>query len=262
MPPGTQTVYVTYGQKAIPDQKFHEEVLLCGNFKQSYNEKSYQILYFAKPIPQLLNISQFDSARKCSWEPYYPMRLCSNSKCGMESFGYPSEFKLAIFIPSLNKVFITNEILRSNFNADYKAELYTDGSAKLTDTTFFFERDQVSSFTLAFLITIALELLTTWLLISRWQKPKKILLIVLFANIISLPFVWFFFPLLASILGFMSILISEIFAVFFEAYFIYFVGRKTLTLGQSMRLSLINNLVSVIIGMPIFLILTLFTYIF
>ena len=159
----------------------------------------------------------------------------------------PSEFKLAVFIPSLNKVFVTNEISRTNFNSHYRAQLSSDGYAKISETTPILSSDKISSFVKAFLITIILELLVSLIFVSVRKLPKKVLAYVLLANIISLPIVWFLFPLIKLSIP-TIIVISEIFAVLFESYFIYFLGKPILSLKQSFVLSILNNLVSLFVG--------------
>ena len=96
-------------------------------------------------------------------------------------------------------------------------------------------------------LTMILELLAALVFVSRVKVSKKILVYVFLANIITLPIVWFLFPLISLPFG-ISIVISEIFAVLFESYFIYFFGKQIISYQQSLKLSLLNNLVSLFIG--------------
>lgn len=244
---------VVYNQQNISDSSFSAKMLSCvpQDFVQSESK------YEEDLIPQL-KINEYNSSKNCYW---FPARLawggqCTNSSC---NFGYmpPSEFKLAVFIPSINKVFITNEISRTNFNSHYKTELFSDGSAKISETTPVLSSDKVSSFAKAFSITIILELLVSLIFLSVRKLPKKILIYVLLANIISLPVVWFLFPLM-RLPSLVVIVISEIFAVLFETYFIYLLNKQIISLKQSFTLNILNNLVSLFVGGFVYMLLGFF----
>jgi hypothetical protein len=244
---------VVYNQQSISDTNFSARMLWC------LSQDQKQVGMEDKTIPQL-EINEYDSSKSCYW---VPARLagggqCSNSSC---HFGYmpPSEFKLAVFIPSIDKVFITNEISRTNFNSRYKAELFSDGSAKISETTPVLSSDKVSSFAKAFPITIILELLVSLIFLSVRKLPKKILTYILLANIISLPIVWFLFPLVK--LPILAIIVmSEIFAVLFETYFIYLLNKQIITFKQSLTLNILNNLASLFVGGFIFGLLGIFGF--
>lgn len=243
-PKPTVDIDVLYNQKTVSSPTFQAKMLGC--FEQEFIQSETK--YEDDLIPQL-NITEYDSLKKCYWHPARHAwgGECHDSSCHFEYFP-PSEFKLAVFIPSLNKVFVTNEISRSNFNSHYEAELSSDGSAIISETTFFmFSTDKGSSFTKAFFITIILELLTSFIFIFSRKLSKKILVYVVIANILSLPIVWFLFPLMKLQLP-RIIVLSEIFAVLFETYFIYLPNKQIISFKQSLTLSILNNLVSLFIG--------------
>jgi hypothetical protein len=232
---------VVYNQQIIPDINFSARMLRC------LSQDQKQVRMEDKTVPQL-EINEYDSPKNCYW---VPARLAGGGQCSNGSchFGYmpPSEFKLAVFIPSIDKVFITNEISRTNFNSRYKAELFSDGSAKISETTPVLSSDKISSFAKAFPITIILELLVSLIFLSVRKLPKKILAYILLANIISLPIVWFLFPLVK--LPILAIIVmSEIFAVLFETYFVYLLNKQIISFKQSLTLNILNNLASLFVG--------------
>ena len=259
-------INVVFNQQNIPDSDFSAVILQCRVVLDYYGqEKSIpeneeeidgqltSLLSFSRSnlIPQL-QIGEYDSIKNCYWVPAILTRggECSNSSCHFY-YSIPSKFKLAVFIPSLDKVFVTNEISRTNLNSLYRVELFPDGSAKILETTL------VSSFARASIITIILELLISLIFVSVRKLPKKILAYVLLANIISLPIVWFVFPL-ANIMSipiiwlglwpWVVIVISEIFAVLFETYFVYIPNKLIMSFKQSLKLSMLNNMVSLFVG--------------
>jgi len=244
-PKPTVNINVLYNGNKISDSNFSAKMLMCTN--QNWGNPQEDL------IPQL-NISEYDSAKNCYWKPA-PLTWggdCRESKC---YFFYmpPSEFKLAVYIPSLNKVFISNEISRKNFNSYYKVILNSDGSAEIYETTAVVViKENVLYFIKALIITLIVELLVSLIYISRTKLPKKILISVLIGSLITLPIVWFIFPII-KITPLVIILLSEIFAIIFEAYFIYYLNKQVITLKKSFVLSIIMNLASLIIGVFIFL---------
>jgi hypothetical protein len=65
---------------------------------------------------------------------------------------------------------------------------------------------------------------------------------------ITLPVVWFFFPSLGLSLAVTTIL-SEIFALLFEAFFLHLVSRPKISLKHAFMLSLLMNAASFLIGL-------------
>lgn len=110
-PKTSVTVDVFYNQQKITDPNLIAVILKCvpQNFVQKEsNYEEYNL------IPQL-RINEYDVSKNCYWFPYrLASGLCSNGSC---LFGYmiPTEFKLAIIVPSLNKVFTTHQISNTNF---------------------------------------------------------------------------------------------------------------------------------------------------
>jgi len=75
------------------------------------------------------------------------------------------------------------------------------------------------------------------------------------ANLISLPIIWFIFPLFES--DYVIVLaISEIFALIFEACLILIINRKSITPVKAILLSLLTNLASFILGWPLLLLIS------
>jgi hypothetical protein len=261
-PKPTVDIYVTYNNQKITDSIFYAKMLAC------VDEKSLlqSIGNIKIEIPQL-NISQFDSIKNCYW---YPAQLAwggeyKDSICNFDYFP-PEDFKLAFYIPSLNKIFISNEATRNNFHSTFNANLSPDGTVELKETTSFLVSDaskQMKDFILALILTLVVEL-STALIYINWneinrkrylKKQKGIMLSIFLANFISLPIVWFVFPLI----GFntlITIFLAEIFAIIFEGIFIYSINKKIFQIKNALILSMIMNIASLFIGGFIYLFLT------
>lgn len=108
------------------------------------------------------------------------------------------------------------------------------------------DRYFAKSFIFALAITIAIELAIAILVcrvirFNPFRKPvsfKSITLLILAANLISLPIVWFVFPI-AHLQPKEFFLLSEIFAVVYETIFLYLIlKKKSLGLKHAFLLSL------------------------
>jgi len=260
-------VYVTYDGKNI------SEYIPPGGWPPDaallYCSNNNLDLEGHKRVFQLQEV--YDADKDCYWIPTFqigPGEPCmfieETSTCG---FGYsvPSVFKFAIYIPDLNKTFVTNEISNPNFEGTYTAELSSDGTARIYNTTPVFTGYKLKSFIKSFIITIIIELFIAFTYISKKKLSKKILIVILIANLISLPIVSFVFPLI-KITSVLVILLSEIFAILFETFFIYYFNKKiivlkkgkSITLKESFILSMIMNIASLVIGTVISIILSFF----
>jgi hypothetical protein len=259
-PKPTVDIDVSYDNKPVSDLMFGAKMLSCDNkepFRNIEDTSPGYLEHFGLNMSKLIHINEYDPVKNCHWRPA-PFAWggeCKDSKC---SFNYhpPIEFRLAVYIPSLNKVFITNEISRNNFNSNYKAELRPDGSAKISETTPFFQWDIISSFIKALIITLIMELFFGLIYLSFARLPTRILLSIFIVNFISLPIVWFIFPVFK--ITWLVITLAEIFAFVFEAYFIHHFNKDVIALKNSFGLSFTINLASLSLGAFIYIIISSF----
>ncbi len=253
-PKASADIHVTLNGQNIPDQTFDAKMLTCQNEENQFPARDV--------IPQL-NISEFDSANNCYWKPAELAwgGNCQNGNCHFNYFP-TSEFRLAVYLPSQDKVYLSTEVTRENFRSTFEANLLSDGSINLQETTPFVQNNSaknIRSFFIALILTLILELIVALIYVSSTKIYKKSLISVLIANVISLPIVWFVFPLLKIIP--LAILLGEIFAFVFEGYFIHLLNKDILPLKKSFVLSILMNLASLIIGGFIFLFLSMMFYI-
>ena len=274
-PPPPFTVYVNYQGQKLKDANFSAEILKCDTEKSAVDAS----------IPSQLQISEYDSAKSCTWEPSISsynrngsnnnyLSNCTLSQCGFDwTLG---EFKIATYIPSLNKTFISNEVTRAysgyyGFNTIkyYQLDLTKSGGAKLSESSpqgkdignsidnnnngsaNHYDMASLVTNTKAFMIlmiisllaTLVLEIITALIFAFIKKAPKRILLGVLIGNIISVPLLW------VLVSRFYSTLIpAEILVVIFEAWIIKYFSRQKLSWKACLLLSFIMNLVSFIFG--------------
>lgn len=106
--------------------------------------------------------------------------------------------------------------------------------------------ERLPFFLVALVLTLIIETLAGLMFLRAAKHPEGVLKSVVIANLISLPVVWFMFPLLN--IFFVVIALSEIFTVVFEGYFIHSMNKLIMSLRQSFILSIIINAASFILG--------------
>ncbi|MBI5066430.1 hypothetical protein HZA97_09430 [Candidatus Woesearchaeota archaeon] len=214
---------------------------------------SFNLIYETSQEINLIDGEQYQCSDKdcADIKPlgeFGPQRLrCSQSSCHSLAYGYSPYQKLVLNFSDKNResnVFNTN-----SFNSNFNVKV-TESQLIIEDVTPLLSRGETPYFLNALILTVVLELLTALIYLSRAKISKKVLASVFVANIISLPIVWFVFPILQN--PFLILVLSEIFAVVFEMYFIHVLNKRSITLKQSFKLSLIMNLVSLFLGGTIF----------
>jgi hypothetical protein len=210
----------------------------------------FNIQYETSNQITLINGSQYQCEDKdCNnikrLSEYGPQRfLCNSNSCRSAAYGYSPYQKLILNFSDKQResqIFYTNA-----FNAKFNVRV-TDSELIVEETTPFASKWKVSSFIKSLIITLILELLVALKYLSKNKLPKKILVSILIGNLITLPIVWFIIQLIITKLE-IFILLSEIFAIVFEAYFIYYLNKKKITIKKAFILSIIMNLTSWIIG--------------
>jgi hypothetical protein len=211
------------------------------------NPKNVTILSvdFDGPSSKTHKMTLYDPNKECYWAN---AQLAWGGDCrnGVCKFHYnpPREFKFATVINE--QFYITNTIERKNFNSYYKVNL-EGNSATIKETTPFLHKDRVRDFIPALILTLIIEIIAALIILPFFKKLKTIGWFVI-ANLISLPIVWFIFPFLKIPL--LVILLSEIFAIGFETYFMMKFAKLTRT--KALILTIIANLLSWRIGTIIF----------
>jgi hypothetical protein len=291
-PPPPFTVSATYEGQTISDQKFYAVLLTCqklgedntlqGRWSSSEFQRYYKDLQDngEQNTPEYkaytkLDISQINLTGACTWKAYFlpSPKYCTNSGC---LFNYIlGDYKVATYIPSLDKTFISNDITRrySGYYGretvrSYALALDKSGGAKLAETGdtsqdyFFVATTTIATTTYdtydvigdfeatvisSLFITLILELLVVLVFALIKKAPKIILLGVLLGNIISVPLLW----ILVSHYYWL-LFPAEILVVIFEACLIKLFGKGKISWKMCLLISLIMNLVSFLFGPILF----------
>jgi len=107
---------------------------------------------------------------------------------------------------------------------------------------------------LAFVGTVAVELVTSLLYLHFRKLSKWILLSAILSNIISVPLFWIFVVIVSWYVDYwIPVAVGEIMVFAFEATVIFLLNRKRMKLNDAVVMSLINNLASFLVGLGFFL---------
>jgi hypothetical protein len=164
-----------------------------------------------------------------------------NFHCRSSAYGYDPYQKLILNFSDKTRA---SQIFNGEtFNGTFDVQVTAD-KLIIKETTPLASRGRLPDFFKALIITLFLELLVAYFYLLIGKMPKKILLSVILANLISLPIVWFFPPRISLSWTFFM----EIFAVVFEALFIFYLNKNFITIKKSFNLSLIMNVASLFGG--------------
>lgn len=190
-------------------------------------------------------------------EDYGPQGFrCLSHSCNSMSYGYEGKYNI-IKIQFADKTRVSNVFENTGFNSRYDVIVDND---KLTIGTLpfspnypvLFPQYNIKNFLLAFFLTIIIELIVGLIFIIKKRLPKKILLIILFGNFITIPLIWFLLPKIFSFLypDFIIIenFINELIVILIEAFIIYYFCKNYISWKTASVLSIIINLISWIIG--------------
>lgn len=129
IPPGA-FVEVTYDEADVPDTEFNAEFLDCveEDYDPARDDPDFQI------IPEL-DISSYDPGKNCYWKPFKHTRwgACAVNRC--DFFPIPYKWtRFAVYIPSLDRTFFTEEIQTDTGRNEFLVEILSDGPVIVTKT--------------------------------------------------------------------------------------------------------------------------------
>lgn len=249
------------------------------------------IKYIGGPLwTSCKGMGYFGSSIDAYYEPHWYYGDCNNGICYIEP-NHDEGF--AVYIPSMNRTFVSNQWINSPylpttelgsispgildfylFPTDYYVNIdSTTGDVTITTPPTYFgflTADYLTAMLQALLLTLIVELITSFVYLHLKKLDKKILMSVVLVNIISVPSLWVFLKIANSLsvqpgegmpfpavgagdyqpaLGVMFLIIGELAVFIFEAIVIFLLNKKRMKLKDAFAMSLINNLASFLIGL-------------
>jgi len=197
-----------------------------------------------------------EPARQCAWQPA-EMAWGGDCAAGRCDFTYflPNPFRLAVYLPQSDRLYISNEATREQFNSTYRADLLPDGTARLVETTSILNRVHADALLAALLLSIVLELIVAAVYVLLAHRRWRVLLGIPLANLATVPLVWLATTSAGAGWAIFALLGGELLAVGAEAGILHGLNRRHLSFKSALLLSFLMNTVSFIVGTPILLML-------
>lgn len=168
----------------------------------------------------------------------------SQEKASSISYGYKDYHRIVIKFD--DTIRSSNVFEDESFNSVYELTVY-DNKLEVKDVTPFMKDSTLwATFLKALMLTLALELMVAFVYLKLSRKPLKILFFVILGNLITLPMLWFVFPLFLNIGT--SIVAGEILALVGEAFFLLLTCRAYFKPSGAFLLSFMMNIMSLLIG--------------
>jgi hypothetical protein len=169
---------------------------------------------------------------------------CSVDACESTAYGYADYNKLVITFA--DRVRESNVFTKKAFNAQYAVTVLQDSMVSDEKVSLLPGRNCLCCPGLA--LTLVLETLLASLYFSVFKIPRTMLGWIPIASLITLPFVWYVFPLIGLGDG-LTTGISESFAVVVEASFIYLMAGRIISLKHVIVLCCLMNSLSFLAGL-------------
>lgn len=176
-----------------------------------------------------------------------PQRFsCNETECSSMAYVYSEYHKLVIEFGDGTRE--SNIFTSKAFSASYIVTVSEDA---------LFVREKFSLGSLlgkdcmccsGFLATLGIETIVAGIFLAAFHLPRTVLGFVPLASLITLPLVWFAFPLLPVASG-LVMAAAEITAVLLEAAFIFFAAFRRIPFRLVLLLSLVMNAISFGIGL-------------
>lgn len=173
---------------------------------------------------------------------------CTSYALWGEAEEYVEHHKLVLTFE--DRIRESNVFTKRAYSAKYKVVVGLDGLV-VTENRLaaIFSPYLLLCFSGALFLTVFIETIAAVVYLRLMKIKLRMLVWVVLANFFSLSVIWFLFARMIETVEVMFILIAEIFAVVFEAAFLYFFGRKLgLSLLQAIILSLFMNAASFTLG--------------
>ncbi|MBW3015787.1 hypothetical protein KY330_05160 [Candidatus Woesearchaeota archaeon] len=254
---------VEYGENpgicmnVVAHMKYINETPGCGayNLDQGFDEELCKVFYSFK---------QPDFERGCVWKVSdLAWTNCNGNLCNF-NYMLPDEFRIVVYHPTAGML-ISDAVERRNFYSSYVIDFVPESPdinayrGMVIETTPIITPDKTEGFVVALVLTLLLEFVVALIFLAVAKLSKKVLITVLIANIVSLPIVWFLFPVMKLSIT-LTIILSEVFAVGFETYAIHLFHKKIFTLKRAFFLSLVMNMISLFVGGFLYIVLKMFRF--
>lgn len=178
----------------------------------------------------------------------FECNVYQKNSCFAMAYSFSPYHKLSIVF-SDNKTRESNVFASETFDARFNVQI-NSSSLLIGETTSFLWKGRTAGFLPSLIVTILAELCTTFLIFAWLKTPegkvRPAWWLIVIVNLITIPIVWFVFPLLKDSL--LVVVASELFAIISEIYLLFYLNRKRYPLQRLVWISIVMNIVSFVGG--------------
>ncbi|MBU0648306.1 hypothetical protein KJ855_03955 [Patescibacteria group bacterium] len=235
MGPKPTAVIKVYYNGELVEEDFQAKMLVCNEGKANSDSDAG-----GDVVSQLL-VNIPDETRNCNWQPAGSWTWGGNCTGGVCKFNYslPDEFKLAVYIPSLDQTFVSNNIIRKLYYSEYELMLWPDREAQIIDTTPLFTEKEIVPYIVFFSISFVLILIAAYIscLILKIGAKKTIYPVI--SNIVNLVIFAVLFELGEYVWDFLRMIMIIVVLFGMNVLLTYIFSGKKIKLSHSIILGLI-----------------------
>lgn len=176
------------------------------------------------------------------------------NSCFAMAYSFAPYHKLSVIF-SDNKTRESNIFAGGAFDARFNVQV-NNSSLVIGETTLFLWKGRMAGFLPSLIVTILAELITAFFIFTFLKTPtgqaRPAWWLIIVVNLITVPIVWFIFPLLQGAL--LIVVASELFAIIAEIYLLFYLNRKRYPLRRLVWISIAMNIIS-FLGGTVFMVL-------
>jgi hypothetical protein len=242
----------------VPDTTFYAQMLTCNPPDVLASTRCG----FDSPACRTFRaLEQPEPAEGCTWRLQGPPMVwggvCGAGQCNFTYF-LPERFRLAVYLAGADRMFVSNPVSRTALYSTYRLDLAEDGSARLVETTALLRRSHLGGALAALLLSLLIELAAGYVFIRLTHAPRRALLGVVIGNLLTVPILWFIVAALFPGGGFMiTLALAEVVAVVVEGGIIALLTRGQMRPAKAFAMSLLLNVLSFVLGVPVLAVLAL-----
>ncbi len=251
-------VTVSLNGAPVAEVPFYAQMLTC---QPPDYEMTPQCGFDGAACDKFLALAEPDPAVACTWRlqgmPTVWGGECADSECHFTYF-LPEEFRLAVYLPGRDQLFVSNAVTRDTLYATYQLDLAEDGTARLVENTPLLQRPYVAGVLLALLFSLIIELTVGYLFVRLTRSPRRALWGVVVGNLLTVPLLWYLVETAFRYDAFLLVLaLAEVGVVVVEGALIVGFTRREMRPARAFAMSLLVNAASFLIGTPLLVFLAL-----
>jgi hypothetical protein len=250
-------VAVRWNAGPVADATFYAQMLTCkppgvGATAQCGFEDPVCERFIALELPE--------PAEGCTWRLQGPPMVwggqCGAGQCSFSYF-LPERFRLAVYLPSADRLFVSNPVTRTGLRSSYRLDLAEDGAANLVETTALLRRSHLGGAFIALLLSLLIELPLGYGFVRLTHSPRRALRGVALGNLLTVPALWLIVAAAPGSAFLLTLGLAEVGAVIVEGGIIAGLTRGRMKPGLAFAMSLALNFFSFLLGAPALAVLAL-----